>query len=107
MLLSLLATKTAHQLFHQRIGIASVLCNFSCVLIEMLGIEPLMQHAIEQSLAQHLDQALSPVPDLFPQEQAFAIKILAIRSDGLHQFAYSPAVGGNGLEDGRRPVIPA
>src|SRR5690242_15079195 len=100
MLLSWLRTKPAYQFLHQRIGIAGVLCNLQRILIEMLGVEPLMQHAIEQRLAQHLHQALSPVPYLLSQKQALALKILAIRSNRLHQFPYSAAVGGNGLDDG-------
>ena len=55
-----------------------MLSDLPGVLIQMLGIELLADHAIEQRFAQHLNQALPPVADLFAQHQVFSFEVLAI-----------------------------
>src|SRR6185312_10787197 len=107
MLPSRVRAEAAHQLFDQGIGITAVFSDFSRVAIKMFGIELLVQYAIEQSLAQHLNQPLAPVAYFLPQHEVLLLKILAVASDRLHQVENASSIGCNGLNDRRSPIVTA
>src|SRR5689334_18467753 len=99
-----LGSQLADNLFHHRIRIALVLCNFRGELRKVFA----GKHALrlfQQGVSQHLDQTRFPVLSTAPSKQVFARHITLVSLYGVRELLHASTAGRDGLDDRRRPVV--